>query len=405
MSDNPDYADLLPHRATVDGSAVDPLRRIDWASVPAKKAVYLLVDSEGQPLLLATVGNLRAALQRRMVDDQPDAKTKRIHYGKITHKVHYRIVHSPFAANLWYYRAASQLFPERYNEMVSWRPAWWVSVDPAAEFPRFRRTQDLSDSRLQYAGPIPEKNAATKLIETLEDLFDLCRYYNILVQAPHGKACAYKEMGKCPAPCDGTVSMEHYRRQMGDALIFLRGDNRAWRQACEMEMHAAAAKLEFERASKIKSKLARGAVLDQPVYKISANLSDFCFLSLQPGKGRPWIEPIFIHGGNVETGEPVHKKNLATAAEGWFTRLGELCGKPVQPPLSRQDGEHIGLVVHHLMRGEDDAGIYLPMRGIKDAAAIVSAAQELIARRMPPKPMAEQSSEKTVESLPSGEPS
>ena len=31
------------------------------------------------------------------------------------------------------------------------------------------------------------KHAAQRLVETLEDLFDLCRYHHILVQAPHGK--------------------------------------------------------------------------------------------------------------------------------------------------------------------------------------------------------------------------
>ncbi len=43
------------------------------------------------------------------------------------------------------------------------------------------------------------------------DAFDLCRYPNILKQAPRGVACAYKEMGRCPAPCDGTEALELYR--------------------------------------------------------------------------------------------------------------------------------------------------------------------------------------------------
>src|SRR5579862_7122183 len=106
MSDNPNYTDLLPSSATIDTTAIDPQPCIAWKTIPAKKAVYLLVDSNDQPLLLATVGNLRAALQRRLADAAPDEKTRRIPYNKITHRVHYCIVHSPFAANLWYYKAA-----------------------------------------------------------------------------------------------------------------------------------------------------------------------------------------------------------------------------------------------------------------------------------------------------------
>ncbi len=54
--------------------------------------------------------------------------------------------------------------------------------------PRFRKTSNLSDESLAYAGPIRDKNAANRLVESLEELFDLCRYHNTLVQVPHGKA-------------------------------------------------------------------------------------------------------------------------------------------------------------------------------------------------------------------------
>ena len=35
-------------------------------------------------------------------------------------------------------------------------------------------------------GPLPDKDAAGRMIETVIDCFDLCRYHHILVQAPHG---------------------------------------------------------------------------------------------------------------------------------------------------------------------------------------------------------------------------
>ena len=79
--------------------------------------------------------------------------------------------------------------------MMAWRKSWWVGVERAGDFPRFRKTSQISDERLAYVGPVRDKHAAQRLIESLEDLFDLCRYHEILVQAPRGKACAYKEMG------------------------------------------------------------------------------------------------------------------------------------------------------------------------------------------------------------------
>ena len=92
--------------------------------------------------------------------------------------------------------------------MVGFRPAWFVHVDPDANFPRYVKTTDLAARTGVYLGPLEDKHAAARLIQLAEDAFDLCRYYNILVESPHAKACAYKEMGKCPAPCDGSISMD-----------------------------------------------------------------------------------------------------------------------------------------------------------------------------------------------------
>ena len=84
--------------------------------------------------------------------------------------------------------------------MLGFRPAWFVHVNPQTDFPRYIKTTSLALSTGVRFGPIDDKHAAARLIELLEDGFDLCRFYSILVQAPAGLACAYKEMGKCPAP-------------------------------------------------------------------------------------------------------------------------------------------------------------------------------------------------------------
>src|SRR5947209_5518929 len=103
---------LFPDSATIDPSAPNE-QRADFASIPGKGAVYLLVSSERgaeQPVLLATVGDLRSALKNRLADTPPDAKSKRVNYGALCSRVYYRRVDSSFAANYWYARAAEELF-------------------------------------------------------------------------------------------------------------------------------------------------------------------------------------------------------------------------------------------------------------------------------------------------------
>ena len=149
--------------------------------------------------------------------------------------------------------------------MLGFRLAWFVHVNPDARFPRYTKTKDLTIQTGQLVGPLEDKHAAARLIHLAEDSFDLCRYYHILVEAPRGKACAYKEMGKCPAPCDGSISMDQYRRMIqwsADTVV----DSAPLIRDQTERMKSAAADLRFESAGKIKafidsiSKLGKGAV-------------------------------------------------------------------------------------------------------------------------------------------------
>ncbi|HUO08953.1 MAG TPA: hypothetical protein VM008_11670 [Phycisphaerae bacterium] len=402
----PTFADLFPHSEPIDRAASTFDTRMTWTDLPAKCALYFLAIDEPAAGnrnmgggLLATVGNLRAALQRRLTDDPPDTRSKRIQYGRVCTRVHWRLVHSPFAANWWYWNAARTLFPQTYKQMVASRPAWWIALDRDEPYPEFRRTQNLSDSSLSYLGPIRDRTSAGKLIETLEDLFDLCRYHNILLQTPRGKPCAYKEMGKCPAPCDGSVPMDWYYRQLDQALAFLAGpppeSRLAWRAAQQSAMKAAAARLEFEAAAKIKSRLARAELLDAEPYSHLQSLEDFSFVALQPGQGKPYVEPWLIHGGNVECLPQIKKKQIAARAPELFERCRDLAAKPVKPPLDSAAIEQLGIVAHHLFRGPGDAGIYLRLKELTTIEPLLAGIDEIMHHKQTDKPLQEQASDKT----------
>ena len=190
---------------------------------PAKWAVYLFADANDQPVQLLCVKNLRYSLKRRLggdrsAEEKPEGETtplsRKIDYREIVRKIYWRRVDSAFEADWVYHAIARQVFPQTYQGMVGFRPAWFIHVDPEAKFPRYTKTIRPAEKPGVYVGPVEDKHAAARLMELIEDAFDLCRYYNVLIEAPRGRACAYKEMGKCPAPCDGSISMEQYRRMI-----------------------------------------------------------------------------------------------------------------------------------------------------------------------------------------------
>ena len=297
------------------------------------------------------------------------------------------------------------LFPDRYKELIAWHPAWWIALEKNAAFPKLRRTQDLSNAAMDYVGPIRDRAAAGKLIDTVEDMFDLCRYHHILVQTPHGKACAYKEMGKCPAPCDGSVPLEWYHGQIRAAFRYISdeggggGYREEWRAGEIFDMKAAAQQLAFEQAARIKQRIERSNLVTAESYEHMGRLEDFAFLSLQPGQGRTNIEPWLIHGGRVECLAQFKKKEIGAWAEMFFGVVRERIGGGVTAPVDAGGGagvEQIGIVAHHLFRRERDAGLYLRVRDIErgGAAWIVRRAAEWLERKTVASGVAEHASDK-----------
>src|SRR5256714_5933714 len=246
-----DLSSLFPFRADFDPAAdFEPFRKL----VPARWVVYLMADEGDRPVQLLCVKNLRYSLERRLHGEESIGPSKRVNYREIVRRIYYRRVDSAFEADVVYLEAARQLFPESYQGMVGFRPAWFIHVDPDAPFPRYTKTIDLLPRGGMFVGPVEDKHSAARLIELVEDLFDLCRYYNVLVESPRGKACAYKEMGKCPSPCDGTIEFSQYRRMIEWSLSTLIDPDETIRQQTR-RMQAAAADLKFEMASKIKANI------------------------------------------------------------------------------------------------------------------------------------------------------
>jgi len=332
-------------------------------TTPAKWVVYLLADEHGAPVQLLCVKNLRYSLKRRLGGEEDAGPSRRVDYRQIVRRIYYKRVDSAFEADLLYYEAARLCFPQTYQGMVGFRPAWFVHVDPAATFPRFVKTIDLSPRAGRLIGPIEDKHSAQAMVEQAEDLFDLCRYYNVLVEAPHGRACAYKEMGKCPAPCDGSSTMEAYR------AAITRAADAAVEPGREIErdtvrMKQAAGELKFELAGRIKAHADALAKFGKGPFRHARGIDDFRYIALQRGPNRGDVKVFLITPGRIELAMcliDVPEKSTAILRELLATDFGTAAA------LDDASGaERMGVVSHHLFSAKATQGVFLPTAAVDD---------------------------------------
>jgi excinuclease UvrABC nuclease subunit len=364
-------------------TAFDPAGDLEafLKTVPAKWVVYLLADATDQPVQLLCVKNLRASLRRRLGGDvEPCARSKRIDYRELIRRIHWRRVDSAFEADAVYLEAARAFFPRTYRGMTGFGPAWFIHVNPDANFPRYTKAIDLAPRPGLLIGPIEDKYSAARLIEDTVDRFDLCRYYNILVESPNATACAYKEMGKCPAPCDGSISMEHYRhlvewsaRSMVDPSELI--------QLNTHRMQAAACELKFESAAKIKQYVDSLSELGKGPFRHVRLLRDFNYLSLQRGPREGFVKAFLITPGRIE--EIAGIIDTQTPPADLLRHALALAAERIADGVDTSGAERVGVVAHHLFLAKATHGVFIPLDSI-DEKSIAKGYRDLLKQKVEP---------------------
>ncbi len=233
-----------------------------WMALPTEAGVVLIEDENAKPILIRAIGDPRAFIRRRLQPDEGDP-TPRLDYRAVSRRVSVIPTGHTLLAELVGAWCEASL-DERLARATGARLSMCVVVcDPTARLPLFRSVEwaELWSGTANITrherviGPFANSKRAKRWIELIIDLFDLCRYDHLLAQTPNAIACVYKQMGKCPAPCDGSEPIESYRARFASASGFVGGAVSDEIATCEHQMSASAEKLDFERAAVFKERL------------------------------------------------------------------------------------------------------------------------------------------------------
>lgn len=301
-----DPASLLQAGVQYTHSAVmadDPVA--DALALPASRGVVVMLGEHDRPVFIAATGDCRALTRRKLAPAERGVRAG-TDLRTIVRNVHAVACGSAFEADLVYLLLARQLMPHAAKLVADrWR-SWWAQIDPESEFPEWSKT-DLGvgavaprsaatpkgmvrDAAGCIVGPFADKDAAGRFIERMIDAFDLCREHRLLVLAPAAQACAYKEMGRCAAPCDGSETMQSYRQRV--RLAVDAATSMGMGTCVEQEqaaMNAAAAAQDFEAAARHKAQAERLGKLAGPTAARIGQLDDFRFMMVWRSTKPGWV--------------------------------------------------------------------------------------------------------------------
>ena len=103
-------------------------------------------------------------------------------------------------------------FPEKVHFVKLTREAW----------PRLSLVKKVLDDDADYLGPFGSRQVAEKCLAALHETFPVRQCSDRLARHPSRAACVLAEMGRCLAPCDGSVDEATYAsvvRVLRDTLL------------------------------------------------------------------------------------------------------------------------------------------------------------------------------------------
>ncbi len=379
MTSEPGLAELFPHVVEFDAAT-----GLNAKSLPAHGGVYVIADAERRPILLAACEDLRRVVPARL-SAPADGRSKRTNLAEVARSVWWTPTFSPFETALRYHAAVRRLHPNDYRKRLGFGPAWFLRGNPREPIPRITVVKEYPPDGARYVGPFATRADAEATIQIVEDLFDLCRKYDILRQVPHGKPCEYWEMGKCPAPCDGRVPMSDYQAAIGGAMGFIAGNRDTAFAELETRMREAAKSLQFERAAALKRSIeqARQHASHERMRWV-ADLGDFRWLVIQRAGPRTksakklLLKPFYVTGGSIRAGEQASLAEIETAAPRWL----EAGNWPTDAAASDIEAwsERLWCVWRFAAKVDHAAGLFYRSDRFPESAKLVSDSQARFAK-------------------------
>ncbi|WP_292658851.1 excinuclease ABC subunit UvrC [Nitratifractor sp.] len=269
------------------------------ADLPASPGVYQYFDGEGRLLYVGKAKNLRNRVRSywrftpslRPNPDQSPRILKMLHEAR---SLEYLVVESEADALILENSLIKQLKP-KYNILLRDDKTYpYLYLDEAAPFPRFELTRKVvRGKKVRYYGPFPSGGRA--LLEALYFLFPLVQKAGCLQGK---KACLFHQIGRCPAPCEGKITSEEYRRTVEEAKAAIHNLPLILRRL-EKRMMKLAEKERFEEAAKVRDQIEaiRGLEIHSEIDL--ARQEDYDIFAIDPGSDRGVVVRLFMRGGRI----------------------------------------------------------------------------------------------------------
>lgn len=270
------------------------------ALLPDKPGVYKMLDESGTVIYVGKAKVLKNRVRQYFQASKNHSPKVLAMVSHITDfetiEVHSEVEALSLESNL------IKEFQPKYNILLKDDKHFpYFRIDLRQDFPRIEIVRRIRQDGAAYLGPYIVGPSVQEELKLVYDLFPLrrCKKSIQKMRARGERPCLLYHIGKCCAPCSGSVSREQYHVYIDDAMRLLNGKSGDLIPFLTDKMNEAAEALDFERAAILRDKIKATLALREKQVAITTRELNSDIFAVGALNGSLLVFSLYVRGGKI----------------------------------------------------------------------------------------------------------
>jgi len=266
-----------------------------YGQAPHSPGVYLMKNAKGRTIYVGKAKDLKKRLSSYFVKKtKHDAKTAAL--LEMIKDFEIIITSSDHEAFILESNLIKEYNP-KYNVILKDGKNYpLLRIDMNETYPAIQRVRKIKNDRAHYFGPYSSSLSINKTLRQIQKIFKLRKCKNTQFQN-RSRPCLNYQIKACLGPCCNDVSSVEYKKQVQDAILFLKGRSKQVVKKLKAQMMASSSSREYEKAAEMRDTIfAIENILEKQVV-VSPDMKDRDIIAFAAKKGRVVIIVMAVRSG------------------------------------------------------------------------------------------------------------
>jgi len=227
-------------------------------TLPAAPGVYRMIDAGGEVVYVGKARSLKARVTNYTRPEGLETRLQKMIAA--TASMEFVRTETEAEALLLEANLIKRLKP-RFNVLLRDDKSFpYILIETEHEAPELKKHRGVRRRKGHYFGPFASALAVKRTITAMQRAF-LLRTCSDSFYKARTRPCMLYQIKRCSGPCTGEISIEDYGRLVEDARQFLSGKSKSVQEHLSRDMNAAAERLDFEQAARLRDRLSALALI------------------------------------------------------------------------------------------------------------------------------------------------